>query len=354
MIDAKKLKKSVHKKGFITELAEPTTWISTGNYALNFVLTGDFYRAIPNHRSFCLAGPQGSGKSLIMASLIERSQKEDPDRFIVYIDTEEAINNEHLDGVGVDRSEDRFMPIKADTVEEVSEIFKELVDNTTPEDKLFVVLDSSSNLDTEKDLEKWNKNSGELGNDQGLFAKKLKQMIKTFNKQIAKRDIIFGYTSQVYQNQDVTNGKGKYIVSGGEAQLHIPSLLVMFDKLKLKEGSDVVGIRLKVQTEKNRFNQPFMSMTLHVPYNTGIDPYDGLADFLEKEKLITKSGAWFSFEDVDGNTHKFQKKNIESYFDLLIAKWEAVRGAPSQESEEENALLEENEEVTNESVEEST
>lgn len=344
MIDAQKLKKSVHKKGFITELAEPDTWISSGNYALNFILTGDFYKAVPNHRSFCLAGPQGSGKSLIMASLAAQTQKEDPDRFIVYIDTEEAINEKHLDSIGVDRSEDRFMPIKADTVEEVSEIFKELIDNTTTEDKLFVILDSSSNLDTEKDLEKWNKNSGELGNDQGLFAKKLKQMIKTFNKQVSKRDIIFGYTSQVYQNQDMMNGKGKYIVSGGEAQLHVPSLLVMFDKLKLKEGSDVVGIRLKVQTEKNRFNQPFLNMTLNVPYNTGIDPYDGLADFLEKENLISKNGAWFSFTDNEGKTHKFQKNDVEKYFEMIISKWDTMKEAPSEPTEEEVKLLEEAEE----------
>jgi recombination protein RecA len=333
MIDAQKLKKAVHKQGFTTELADPTAWVSSSNYAMNFLLSGDFYRAIPNHRTTAIAGPQGSGKSLLIGDLLKNSQQSEPDRFIVYIDTEEAISEEHLTNIGVDMSEDKFMPIKADTVEEVTEIFNHILDNTDETDKLFIVLDSASNLETEKELESFNK--GDLSNDMGLFPKKLKQLQKNFNKKVAKRDIVYMYSLHVYENQDVTNGKGKYVVSGGEAQLHVPSQTIMLDKLKLKEGSDVVGVRIKAQTLKNRFQQPFMQFTMEVPYNTGIDPYNGLLDFLEEEKLVTKNGAWYSFTDVNGESHKFQKKNISEYFDKIMEVWKS-RGIETSDATDED------------------
>ena len=98
MKNLEKFKKALNKDGILTEFKAPTEWISIGNYALNFKLTGDFKRGIPNKRSFILYGPKGSGKSYILSLAAKNAQ--DKGYHVIYIDTETATEESYMSKVG--------------------------------------------------------------------------------------------------------------------------------------------------------------------------------------------------------------------------------------------------------------
>ena len=70
--DVTKFRKSITKSisGLGIGFNDPTDWISTGNYALNYLISGDFNRGIPLGKVTVLAGESGSGKSFIASGII--------------------------------------------------------------------------------------------------------------------------------------------------------------------------------------------------------------------------------------------------------------------------------------------
>ena len=91
---------------------DPDTWISTGNYALNYLISGDFNRGIPLGKVSVFAGESGAGKSYIVSgNIIREAQKQGIYPYV--IDTENALDNQWLINLGVDTSEDKMTKVNA-------------------------------------------------------------------------------------------------------------------------------------------------------------------------------------------------------------------------------------------------
>ena len=87
-------------------------------------------------------------------------------------------------------------------------------------------------------------------------------------------------------------------------------------KLKLKEDeegnkiSTVAGIRSKIKCMKTRYNQPFTETTLHIPYETGLNPYSGLIDLFEQSGILVKDGNKLKYTYLDGTENKWFRKQL--------------------------------------------
>lgn len=317
-IDAAALRKSLNKASISTTISQPDFFLDTGNYALNKRMCNSYTRGLPNKRTLILNGPSATGKSLILGNLAKRAQ--DSEYFIVYIDTEHAIEKGFLDKIGVSMDDEHFLPIELNTFEDLALAFRQIFDSTTPEDKVFVAVDSLANLDTKDSLETFDK-KGELKNDMGLKVKKGKQLLKDVNIKVGNRDMFVCYSNHVYENQDIKNGKGRYVKNGGDAWAYIPSISVMLTRAKLKDdkvASQINGVLIKAEVEKTRFAQPFQKVEIEVPWNTGIDPYSGLLDLLVEDGVLEKNVGWYSYQK-DGETIKFQKGTLAEHADTLIS-----------------------------------
>lgn len=310
------LRKKLNKTGISTNISNPDCWISTGNYALNFIMSGRFDVGIPNRRSVLFWGQSGTGKSFLLSNIAKSAQ--DAGYSIIYIDTEEAIHEDYLAKIGVDLSEEKFMPIRVYSIEETTKVMSEIFASISDTDKVCVICDSLSMLETEKEMEDFEK--GEMKADQGLFAKRLKLLMKNINSKIGNKDMFFVASAHAYQNQDIRNGEGAWILSGGKGFQYIPSISVLLNKSKLRDTSEktkVSGVVIKAEVTKTRFTQPFQKTELNVPYDVGIDPIDGLLTLAEEAGLVSKNGAWYSYEK-DGETVKFQSsKFVDHYMNLF-------------------------------------
>ena len=106
--DVSKFRKDLTKSipGISVGFKDPKHWVSTGNYALNYAISGNFKRGIPLGKVTMFAGQSGSGKSYICSGNIVRNAQEQG-IFPVLIDTENALDEKWLQPLGVDTSEDK-------------------------------------------------------------------------------------------------------------------------------------------------------------------------------------------------------------------------------------------------------
>lgn len=298
----------------------PRYWFSTGNYVLNRTLGGSFYRGIPQGRVTGFAGPSGAGKSFLVGNVVKNAQ--DDGAYVLIIDSENALDNEFMQKIGVD-IENNYKYVSVTTIPQVTKVvgsflkgYKKEYGNDPEAPKIFVAIDSLDMLLTETELDHYSK--GVTKGDQGQRNKQLKAMLRTFVQDIKDHNISMVVTSQVYKNQDVTNGEGLWIVS--DAVKYSLSQIALLTKLKLKGDNGVEGIRMKAQGLKTRFTKPFQDVTIEVPYDTGMNPYSGLLEVLIAENIVQQRGAWYQITDTDT---KFQKKNLEEYAEQLIEELEA-------------------------------
>src|SRR5690606_30168165 len=106
--DLTKVRKGVSKSipGLSHGFNDPKTWLDTGCYALNYLISDDFKGGIPIEGKFTMfAGDSGSGKSYIAsANLIRDCIKKGV--YVILIDTENALDESWLNALGVDTSEE--------------------------------------------------------------------------------------------------------------------------------------------------------------------------------------------------------------------------------------------------------
>lgn len=318
----KDFRKQMDKMSTVTtNFSPPTYWFSTGNYALNKSLSGSYLRGIPIGRVTVFAGESGAGKSFLCGNTIREAQQEGA--FILVLDSENAMDQNFLEDLDVDTSPDKLMYVGVVTIQDVTSVLSEFITGYEKEygkdnpnaPKVMIVLDSIDMLLTNAESEKFDK--GEQTGDMGQRTKLVKHMLRTVVSRISRLNIAFVATHQVYVNQDITNGQGKWIVNN--AVRYSASQIALISKLNLKEGSEILGIRMRVDTYKSRFAKLGTRVEIEVPYTRGMDPYDGVLDDLVAEGLVEQGGAWYTLKIPNQEPIKFQRKNFgKDLFDKIL------------------------------------
>ena len=317
------INKTLTKSGLdVGEAPPPRWWISTGNYVLNKIISKHFNRGIPQGRLTALVGPAGAGKSYILCNLMREAQKDG--MFVVALDSENALSDDFVTAIGVD-IDNNYSHIHVDTISDVVSAtstiiqgYKEEYGDDPDAPKLFIGCDSLDMLITDTEMENYTK-KGIIKGDQGQKNKQLKAMLRPLVHAIKKNNITMVVTDQVYKNQDPRNGEGVWIVK--DAVQYSLSQIVMITKLKLKDdkkdAQHVTGIKMKCMGHKTRFAQPYQSVTIEVPYETGMDPYNGLLAVAKELGIVKQAGAWYTYKDK-----KFQSKNFDTVAADILAECE--------------------------------
>ena len=285
--------------------SDPDTWISTGNYTLNHLISGDFERGIPLGRVTMLAGESGSGKSLIASgNIIRNAQKQGI--FCVALDSENALHETWLQDLGVDTSDDKLLRINVAMVDDVAKIISDFITNykkdyqDKPQEerpKVLFVIDSLGMLLTPTDRDQFEK--GDMKGDMGRKPKALASLVRNTVNQIAPFPIGIVATNHTYASQDMFDPDDK--ISGGQGFIYASSIVIAMKKLKLKEDADgnkvttVQGIRAGCKVMKTRYSKPFESVQVKIPYETGMDPYSGMVEMLEAKGILEKVGNKLSY-----------------------------------------------------------
>ena len=319
--DVTKFRKSITKSidGLGIGFNDPTDWISTGNYALNYLISGDFNKGIPLGKVTVFAGESGSGKSYFCSgNIIREAQKQGI--FVILVDSENALDETWLKALGVDTAEDKLMRLGMSMIDDVAKTvsnfmkeYKADYGEKDPEDrpKVLFVIDSLGMLLTPTDVDQFDK--GDLKGDMGRKPKALTALVRNCVNMFGSYNVGLVATNHTYASQDMFDPDDK--ISGGQGFIYASSIVVAMKKLKLKEDedgnkvTDVRGIRAGCKVMKTRYAKPFEGVQVKIPYETGMDPYSGLLDLFEKKKLITQSGNRLKYITAEGKEILDYRKN---------------------------------------------
>lgn len=286
------------KAGFdVGASVPPRYWFSTGNYVMNKILGGSFLRGIPQGRVTGFVGGSGTGKSFIVCNIMREVQKEGA--IVIVLDSEHALDDNFVRKVGVNPDSEDYIYIDIDTIPQCKKVvskfttdYKKQYGRDADAPRIVVFIDSLGMLLTE--TEEANYVKGVSKGDMGQRSKQIKAMLREFVQAVKHANISIVITDGVYKNQDLLNGEGLYIVN--DAEKFSLSHIALLSRLKLKDKNDtknVLGMRMKVEGYKTRFTQPYQSVTIEVPYETGMDPYNGLIEVGKNLGILTQKGAYY-------------------------------------------------------------
>ena len=331
--DVSKFRKNLTKSitGMSAGFNDPTDWISTGNYALNYLISGDFQKGVPMGKVTVFAGESGAG------NIVKAAQ--DQGIFVVLIDSENALDETWLQALEVDTSPEKLLKLNMSMIDDVAKTISTFMSDyrETPEEdrpKVLVVIDSLGMLLTPTDVDQFNK--GDMKGDMGRKPKALTSLVRNTVNMIGSHNVGLVCTNHTYASQDMFDPDDK--ISGGQGFIYASSIVVAMKKLKLKEDedgkkvTDVRGIRAGCKVMKTRYAKPFEGVQVKIPYETGMNPYSGLVDLFEKKGLLTQQGNRLKYVDSSGKEHLEYRKDwsgdkldiIMSDFDKLSTESETV------------------------------
>ena len=344
--DVSKFRKDITKSidGLSIGFNDPTDWISTGNYALNYLISGDFHKGCPLGKVTVFAGESGAGKSYFAAGNIVKHAQEQG-IFVVLIDTENALDEAWLQALGVDTDESKLLKLAMSMIDDVAKTvstfmkdYKALPDGERP--KVLFVIDSLGMMLTPTDVNQFE--SGDMKGDLGRKPKALTALVRNTVNMFGSYNVGMVCTNHTYASQDMFDPDDK--ISGGQGFIYASSIVVAMRKLKLKEDEDgnkisqVKGIRAACKVMKTRYAKPFESVQVKIPYETGMNPYSGLVDLAEATGLLTKQGNRLRFLTSDNQEilqfRKAWERNEDGCLDKVMLdfnKIEEVLSIPEEE-----------------------
>jgi len=330
--DISKFRKSLTKSidGLGIGFNDPTDWVSTGNYALNYLISGDFFKGVPLGKVTVFAGESGAGKSYICSgNLIRHAQ--DQGIFVVLIDSENALDKDWLVRLGVDTDESKLLKLNMAMIDDVAKTINEFMKEykAMPQEerpKVLFVIDSLGMLLTPTDINQFE--AGDLKGDMGRKPKALTALVRNCVNMFGSHNVGLVCTNHTYASQDMFDPDDK--ISGGQGFIYASSIVVAMKKLKLKEDedgnkvSDVLGIRSACKIMKTRYAKPFESVQVKIPYSTGMAPTSGLVDMFEKMGVLTKQGNKLQYVSrrTGEISAEFRKNWTEEKLMMIMAEWD--------------------------------
>jgi len=326
--DVSKFRREITKsiEGLSIGYNDPTDWISTGNYGLNYLISGDFNKGVPLGKVTVFAGESGSGKSFICSgNLVRHAQQQGI--YVVLIDSENALDEKWLHALGVDTSETKLLKLNMAMIDDVGKTISEFMKSykampETDKPKVLFIIDSLGMLLTPTDVNQFE--AGDMKGDMGRKPKALTALVRNCVNMFGSHNVGLVATNHTYASQDMFDPDDK--ISGGQGFVYASSIVVAMKKLKLKEDEDgnkvaeVNGIRAACKIMKTRYAKPFESIQVKIPYETGMSPYSGLTDMFEKSGALKKEGNSLVYTTEDGEILKAFRKGWEANKDGILDK----------------------------------
>ena len=331
--DLSKFRKTLTKSidGLGIGFNDPTDWVSTGNFALNYLISGDWNKGVPLGKVTVFAGESGAGKSYICSGNIIKNAQ-DQGIYCILIDTENALDEQWLKDLGVDTSEDKLLKLNMAMIDDVAKTIHEfMTDYKVMENrpKVMFVIDSLGMLLTPTDINQFQ--AGDMKGDMGRKPKALTSLVRNCVNMFGNHNVGMVCTNHTYASQDMFDPDDK--ISGGQGFVYASSIVVAMKKLKLKEDEDgnkvseVNGIRAACKIMKTRYAKPFETLQVKIPYETGMNPYSGLVDLCEKAGLLKQEGNRLKWVDPEtGEEFKFYRKEWkDDKLDMIMNKFHLIK-----------------------------
>jgi recombination protein RecA len=261
---------------------------------------------VPRGRIIEIYGPESSGKTTLALHIVSEAQK--AGGVAAYIDAEHAMDADYAGKLGVDI--DQLLISQPDTGEQALEIAEALVRSNGVD---VIVVDSVAALVPKAELD------GEMGDSlPGLQARLMSQALRKLTAIVSQSNTCFIFINQIREKIGVMFGNPE-TTSGGRALKFYASMRLDIRRIgAIKDADRVVGNRTRVKVAKNKVAPPFRECEFDIMYGEGISREGDVLDLAVAQRVIDKSGAWFSYKgDRLGQGRENSKLSLKENPDLL-------------------------------------
>ncbi|CCI81719.1 recombinase RecA [Lactobacillus hominis] len=318
----KKIEKNFGK-GAVMRMGEKVdtqiSTVPTGSLALDAALGVGGY---PRGRIVEVYGPESSGKTTVALHAVAEVQKRGGTA--AYIDAENAMDPAYAEALGVDI--DSLILSQPNTGEEGLQIADTLISSGAID---IVVVDSVAALVPRAEIE------GEMGDSHvGLQARLMSQALRKLSGTISKTKTIAIFINQIREKVGVMFGNPETTPGGRALKFYSTIRLEVRRAEQIKQGSDVIGNRVKLKVVKNKVAPPFKVAEVDIMYGHGISQTGELIDMAADKDIINKAGSWYSYgDDRIGQGRENAKQYLQDHPEVFDEVMEKVRAAYGIDSE---------------------
>jgi RecA/RadA recombinase len=292
------------------EAGDVDSFIDTGSYIFNALLSGSLYGGLPANKITALAGESATGKTFFLMGIVKNFLDSNPDAGVIYFESESAITKQMVVDRGIDSERMVILPVT--TVQEFrTQSLKVLDSYLMKADKrpMLMCLDSLGMLSTTKEVE--DTSSGKETRDM-TRAQVLKAAFRVLTLKLGKAKIpmiITNHTYDVVGSMFPTKEMG-----GGSGLKYAASSIVYLSKKKEKDGTEVIGNIIHCKNHKSRLTQENKMVDVRLTYNKGLDKYYGLLDLALKYGMFKQVSTRIELPDGSKQYAKTINNEPEKFF----------------------------------------
>ncbi len=277
--------------------------IPTGSLSLDAALG---IGGVPRGRVVEVFGSASTGKTTLSLHILANAQKEGGVGAL--IDVENALDPQYAKKLGVNVEE--LLISQPDSGEQALQIVETLVRSGEVD---VVVVDSVAALAPKAEI------AGEIGDPHiGLQARLMSSALRKLSKLISETGTVVIFLNQTRVNIGQRFGNPQ-TTSGGLALKFYSSVRISLSQIaQIKSKEEIIGGRIRAKVVKNKVGAPFRNGEFDVYYNEGISREGEIINLGLREKIISRTGAWYNYGDKKlGQGMEQSKQFLKENPDLL-------------------------------------
>lgn len=288
------------------------TFVDTGSYVFNSLLSGSLYGGLPSNKITAIAGESATGKTYFALGMVKQFLADNPDSAVIYFESESAISKSMIEDRGIDSKRMVIVPVV--TVQEFRKQAISILDKylETPKDKrppMMMCLDSLGMLSTTKEIE--DTAEGKETRDM-TRAQVVKGAFRVLTLKLGRAGVPMIVTNHTY---DVIGSMfPQKEMGGGSGLKYAASSIIYLSKKKEKEGTEVVGNIIHCKNAKSRLTVENRVVDVRLSYDSGLDRYYGLLDLALASGIFEKSSTRIKLPNGKTEFGKTINNNPEKYF----------------------------------------
>ena len=301
------------------EAGDVDSFIDSGSYIFNALLSGSIYGGLPSNKITAIAGESATGKTFFVMGMVKSFLDANPDAGVLYFESESAITKQMVIDRGIDPNRMVMFPVT--TVQEfrtqaLKVLDKYLEQNEADRKPIMLCLDSLGMLSTTKEVE--DTSDGKETRDM-TRAQVLKAAFRVLTLKLGKAKIPMVVTNHTY---DVVGSMFPTKEMGGGSGLkYAASSIIYLSKKKEKDGTEVVGNIVHCKNHKSRLTVENKMVDVRLTYDKGLDKYYGLLELAEKYDIFKKVSTRYELPDGSKQFGKTILNDPETYFtDEIMSK----------------------------------